>query len=401
MEILGNHKPNGRSEDPHMKARRVAINTAAIIMVALGFVFLYLIRNVIFLIFISILLATAIEPVVNRLRRGPFSRGTGILAVYTLIMGIIALVVVLTVPPLFEEGGRFIEGLRDEATTRATIKQTFGNTPFEALANGGYNGIRGIINNPDAVDTGLHVGLSIFEAVFSAVTVFVIAFYWLTERPIIKRFVFSFVPEARRQRGRTLWDSVEQKLGSWVRGQIVLCLFILVLGLIGYTVMGLKFAFGLAVFAAIAELIPLVGPYIGGAPAILVALTQNSGLALAVLAYIVVLQLIEGNVLVPRIMEKAVGVTPLTVIVGILIGSTLYGILGALLAVPIAAAAQVTFNNIMSFGTEDISTSTAAAAAFNTKSAVLEATKANEQKRSSPLNEEERPEPPSHPAPVN
>ncbi|OJW06267.1 MAG: hypothetical protein BGO39_25865 [Chloroflexi bacterium 54-19] len=354
--------------------------TATAILVLMGFVFLYLIRNVLFLIFISILLATSIEPLVNRLRRGPFSRGTGILVIYTVIMAILAGVIILTVPPLIDEGSRAVAGLSDQAKTDASIKQGMGDGWLGNLVMSGYHSVRDLLNNPKVVENGLSVGLTVFEILFSAVTVFVIAFYWLSERPVIKRVIFSFIKEEKRPRGRQLWDSVEEKLGSWVRGQIILMLFIFFMDLIGYMVIGLKFAFALAVFAGIAELVPLVGPYIGGAPAILIALTQSPTLAIVIAVYIVIIQLVEGNILVPRIMEKAVGVSPLTVIVGILIGSTLYGILGALLAVPIAAAIQVIFNNVTSFSS-DAPTPEAAAAASNTKAAVLEATKTNELKR--------------------
>ncbi|MDB5079652.1 MAG: hypothetical protein JWP00_1576 [Chloroflexi bacterium] len=364
-----------------MNSRKIAMYTATALLVVLGFVFFYLIRNVLFLIFISILLATSIEPLVNRLRRGPFSRGTGILVIYTVIMALLAGIIILTIPPLLDEGSRAMTGLADRQKTDAVIRETFGNGTIGNFALSAYHGVQETMNNPVVVENGLSVGLTVFEILFSAVTVFVIAFYWLSERPVIKRVIFSFIKEDKRARGRQLWDSVEQKLGSWVRGQIVLMLFIFFMGLIGYTIMGLKFAFALAVFAAIAELIPLVGPYIGGAPAILIALTQSPTLAVMVGVYIIVIQLIEGNILVPRIMEKAVGVSPLTVIVGILIGSTIYGILGALLAVPIAAAIQVIFNNVTSFSAE-VPTPEAASAASSTKSAVLEATRTNELKRS-------------------
>src|SRR5436309_1607280 len=102
----------------NVTARRVAIWTATIILVLLGFEFLWLIRNVIFLVFLSVLLATGIEPVVRWLRKGPFNKGTGILAVYTLIFGIMALIVFLTVPPLIEEG----RGLVDRFTNPDNIK---------------------------------------------------------------------------------------------------------------------------------------------------------------------------------------------------------------------------------------------------------------------------------------
>jgi predicted PurR-regulated permease PerM len=374
--------------------------TATAILVVLGFIFIYLIRNVLFLIFISILLATSIEPLVNRLRHGPFSRGAGILVIYTVIMAVLAGVIILTIPPLLDEGSRAIAGLADQQKTDASIREGLGEGAVANFVLSTYHSFRGILDNPTTVENGLSVGLTVFEIIFSALTVFVIAFYWLSERPVIKRVIFSFIKEEKRSRGRQLWDSVEDKLGSWVRGQIVLMLFIFLMGLIGYTLMGLRFALALAVFAGIAELIPLVGPYIGGAPAILIAVMQSPTLAIVVAVYIVVIQLIEGNILVPRIMEKAVGVSPLTVIVGILIGSTLYGILGALLAVPIAAAIQVIFNNVTSF-TSDAPTPEAAAAASNTKAAVLEATKTNELKRqehSSQESENNEPASPNNPA---
>lgn len=382
-----------------MNSRKVAMYTATALLVALGFVFVYLVRNVIFLIFISILLATSIEPLVNRLRRGPFSRGTGILVIYTAIMAALAGVVILTVPPLIDEGSRAVAGLSDQPKTDAAIKEGLGEGWLGNVAMSGYHSVRDLLNNPKLVENGLSVGLTVFEILFSAVTVFVIAFYWLSERPVIKRVIFSFIKEEKRPRGRQLWDSVEGKLGSWVRGQVILMLFIFLMDLIGYTVVGLKFAFALAVFAGIAELVPLVGPYIGGAPAILIALTQSPTLALVIAAYIVFVQLVEGNILVPRIMERAVGVSPLTVIVGILVGSTLYGILGALLAVPVAAATQVIFNNVTSFSSE-ASAPEAAAAAASTKSAVLEATRTNEQKRHEEAQEAEKSGPTFPAAPV-
>jgi predicted PurR-regulated permease PerM len=156
-------------------------------------------------------------------------------------------------------------------------------------------------------------------------------------------------------------------------------LFIGILAGIGYTIMGLKFAFALAVFAGLAELIPIIGPFLGGAPAVLVALTQDLTTTIIVVIYIVILQLVEGNVLVPRIMEKAVGVSPLTVIIGILIGSTIAGIGGALLAVPVAATVQVLVNSLLSYYSET-NNSVDAAGSINTGRVLEIAAKSEEQK---------------------
>jgi predicted PurR-regulated permease PerM len=334
-----------------ISARKVAIWTATVILVILGFEFLWLIRDVLFLIFLSILLATGIEPAVKWLRRGPFNRGTGILIVYSFIIGILALIAYLTIPPIIEEGRNLISGFTNPQTAQDSINK-IDNGFFRGLASSAYQSASSIIQNfkPDAET--LNLGLTFVGTVFSAITVFVIAFYWLTERATVKRFLFSFASDSKRPQIRLTWDSVEEKLGAWVRGQLTLMLFVGVLAGVGYTVFGVKYSLALGAFAALAEVIPLVGPYIGGAPAVLIALTQSSTLALVVIVYIIIVQLVEGNVLVPRIMEKAVGVSPLTVIIGILIGSTLMGIGGALLAVPVTAAIQVIFNNVLSFGSE-------------------------------------------------
>jgi predicted PurR-regulated permease PerM len=337
---------------------KVVIWTSAVVLTLLAFVFLWNIKGVIFLLFLSILLATGIEPVVNWLRRGPFNRGSGILVVYTFIFAVIALVLYLSIPPLVQEGQVLVK----DFTNPTRVREIIAGIPdefFRNIAGTVYENISVVVSNyrPDA--STLSVGLTVAEVVFSSFSVFVIAYYWLTERTQIKRLIFNQLPEGGKKRFLSLWDSVEHKFGDWVRGQLLLMLFIGIFSFVGYSIIGLKFALVLALFAALTELIPMVGPYIGGAPAVVIALTQGLPTALAVLVFIIVLQLVEGNFLVPRLMEKTVGVTPLTVIVGVLVGSALAGISGALLAVPVAAALQVIINNLLSYSAESASPETA------------------------------------------
>ena len=194
------------------------------------------------------------------------------------------------------------------------------------------------------------------------ITVFVVAFYWLSERTIIKRSLMTWLPTSRANRVHRVWDDVELKVGGWVRGQLTLMVIVGAVSAVGYFVLGVKFWPALALFILIAEAIPLVGPYIGTAPAVLVALTQsgNDGLpgligmsdfgptlrALLVVLFAIILQTVEGNVLIPRVMKNSVGMSPLTVIISILLGGTLAGLAGALVAVPIAASIQVILQDI-------------------------------------------------------
>jgi predicted PurR-regulated permease PerM len=198
---------------------------------------------------------------------------------------------------------------------------------------------------------------TVLEVFFAVITIFVVAFYWLSERTLIKRSLMSWLSAKRANRVRRVWDDIEVKVGGWVRGQLTLMVIVGAVSAVGYFVLGVKYWPALALFILIAEAIPLVGPYIGTAPAVLVALTQtgNDGLpallgmgdfgnvtrALLVVVFAVVLQTIEGNVLIPRVMKNSVGISPLTVIISILLGATLAGLAGALIAVPIAGAIQV------------------------------------------------------------
>jgi predicted PurR-regulated permease PerM len=320
---------------------RIAAYVAAGVLVLAGFYALYLVRMVLFLFLVAVLLATAMEPLVLRLKRGPFSRSQGILIVYTGLMLILVAVGTLTVPVALREAGNFSESYpRILQDARGAIygvdERLLGPAAEKAVEK-----VAGPTATQDDGSTAISVGLTVVEGMFAAVTVFVVAFYWLTERRQIKRaFTTLFAPH-RRDTVAELWVDVERVLGSWVRGQLLLMTFIGVLATVGYVLMGLKYPLVLGLLAGLLEIVPLVGPWLGAVPAILVALTQDVRLALFVGVYLLVIQNVEANVLVPRVMQRAVGISPLTVILGLLVGAELGGVAGALVAVPVAAALQV------------------------------------------------------------
>jgi predicted PurR-regulated permease PerM len=175
----------------------------------------------------------------------------------------------------------------------------------------------------------------------------IIAFYWMTEKAIIKRIVLGLLPFSRRDRAHALWDQIEYRLGGWTRGQLVLCLTIGALSTVGYFLLGLQFWLALGILAGITEIIPFIGPFLGGGTAVAIAFTESWQKALAVAVFAIVLQQLEGAFLVPRIMRNAVGLTPLTVILAVLVGGSLGGPLGAVLAIPVGAAVQVLVQDLL------------------------------------------------------
>ena len=345
---------NGPDKRDHGELARVIVvnklpagEIARAFLVVLGLVVatyvLWSVHEAVFLLFLAILLATAIEPIVNRLRRGPFTRGSGVLVVYTVIVIVIGLLLTFLAPSVAGQATAFVERLPEQLTSLEVYAQSLQPRPLSNAAVSVIHELREAAQGPGAVPSAnlLELGATALETVLSFFTVFVLAFYWLVERASIKRALLRMVPAHRAKDVNAVWLEVEQKLGGWVRGLLILMLAMGVMASIGFFFIGLPNPLLLGVIAAFAEVIPLVGPFLAFAPAVLVALTIDPYMALLVVAFAVVAQQFEGNVLVPRVMGHTVGVSPLTVMLGILIGAILYGIPGAALAVPVAGAIQV------------------------------------------------------------
>jgi predicted PurR-regulated permease PerM len=194
------------------------------------------------------------------------------------------------------------------------------------------------VAQPDQV---LAVGLTVAQTIMVLLTLLTVVYFWLTERARLQRYILAFVPRERRRGSHRAWNAAESRLGRWVRGELILMGAIGLGTSVAYTLLGVPAALLLGLFAALAEAIPIVGPLIGAIPAVLVAATVSPQLALVVAGVYVVLQIIEGNVLVPIVMRNTIGISPFLVIISVLIGGAAGGFAGALLAVPIAAVGEI------------------------------------------------------------
>ncbi len=194
----------------------------------------------------------------------------------------------------------------------------------------------------------LNVTGKIFGGFFSILTVLVIGFYLMLERQMLKEKIIILLPKMHQEKGRETISRIEKKLGLWLRGQLILSFTIGICTWIGLTALGLPFALPLGLLAGLLEAVPTIGPIISAVPAIIVALTISPGLAVSIIVFYILLQMLENNILVPKIMEKAVGLNPIVIIVGVLIGSHFLGILGALLSVPFIAMLVIIFRSFKS-----------------------------------------------------
>ena len=298
---------------------------------------------VLVLVILAILFATVIERPVTELAKRHVPRGLAILMMYALIIGGIVLGSILASPLISSEA----EDFREAGPTQVReLRNDWRVSDNGILAGPGVNLLDRVlteIDNPSSPDEEVTVGIvtGVGGGLLGALTVFVIAFYYLTEKAFLRQLVLGQIRLESRERVTRTWDAVEAQLGRWLRGQFTLCLIIGTLSLIGYGAMGVQFWPLLGLWAGITEIIPIVGPWIGGAPAVIIAMTQGWDKAIMVTIFVVILQFLENSVLVPRVMRGAVGLSPLTVFVAILAGTQMLGIIGALLAIPVAAAVQV------------------------------------------------------------
>jgi predicted PurR-regulated permease PerM len=301
--------------------------------------------TVMVLMFVAVILGAALQPIVGWLRdKLHMRRGAAILLVYGMFLASVAALAFVIVPIAIEQWGDIMAALPaflDEAREWAASLQS---PALERAITSVIDLASRSLPPPDAAPEGeevIAVGVTVAGAVMSLLTLLTVVYFWLTEHARLQRYTLAFFPKHRRARAREVWNQVESRLGRWVRAQLILMSALAIGTGIAYTLLGVPSAVLLAVLAGLAEGIPIVGPLLGAIPAVLVAATVSPQLALMVAGVYLVLQIIEGNILVPIVMRNTVGISPFLVMLSVLAGATAGGFIGALLAVPIAATAEI------------------------------------------------------------
>jgi predicted PurR-regulated permease PerM len=322
---------------------RPSLTPMSLLIVLLIFYLMVQVQIIVFLLLFAVLFATVIERPVIRLENRGFPRPAGIFMMYgAILLGLVGLGLVF-VPLITNEARNFTTEapiLLDEvaASWRTSDNQLLSRTGYRLVSQ-----LKFRIENPPPPTGGTAIGLltGVGTVVFGIVATFVIAFYYLMEKHRFKRLLLQNLQPETRERVNAVWNDVEMKVGQWLRGQLTLCVIIGVFAGIGYGLIGLRFWVLLAVFAAVTEIVPIIGPWIGGIPAFIVALLDSWQKAILIAVFLIILQFLENSVLVPRVMKGAVGLSPLTVFLAVLAGAEFMGPLGALLAIPFAAAIQI------------------------------------------------------------
>lgn len=330
--------------------RGISISTTTIlkvIIIILLLLFVYLIRDILLLLFIAFVISSGINPIINRLEKRKIPRFLSTLGLYFVLFLVITLVFILLVPPISEQFKQLSENFPLYYEKIVAGFQSLQKYAVEHGFSSDWQKTIGSVNQGlGQVTSGLFATfVSLFGGLVSFIGVLVITFYMSLDSQGASKLVHSIFPSKYQPYLTHLITKIQEKMGAWLQGQLLLCLIIGVVSFIGLKILGVKFALVLALIAGITEFIPVAGPIIGAIPAIFLAFFQSPIKAFLVIILYIVVQQLENHIIVPKVMQRSVGLNPIIVIIAMLIGAKLAGILGMILAVPVATIVSIFFGD--------------------------------------------------------
>ncbi|MFL6278936.1 MAG: AI-2E family transporter [Vicinamibacterales bacterium] len=342
--------PDDRAAQKSLILWTIAMTALAVIVVWCAF----LVRDVLLLVYVSGLFAIGFSPVVRLIERQKalpigtrrFPRWLAILVLYLAIIGTLVGIGFMIAPPLNHQAQQLWTSLpemfdkaQDVLISHGILKERVTITEAVKKAPAGHGS--------EAVGTVVGAVASVIGGIFGLLTILILTFYLLIEADRLRNTMLHMFPARDRTRVAAMSRDITVKVSAWLGGQALLGGIIGGSSAIGLWLLGIPFFYVLALISAIGELVPVVGPVLSAVPAILIAATVSLKKVLLVIIFFIVQQQFENHVLVPKVMQRQVGVSPVTVIVALLVGGKLLGIVGAILAVPTAAILQVVITEVL------------------------------------------------------
>jgi predicted PurR-regulated permease PerM len=304
---------------------------------------LWYLSGIVVIIVASLIFAAGLNPSVKRLEKMRFPRWLAVSIIYTLVFVLIGYLVFLITPSINDQVTTIVKNFPEY---RSQIDQSLSSQP---LLKAAFDRLVLLSQSrPDALaDQVGQAATGAIGSVFGFITFLVLTFYFLMSGREILVAVVRYVPGRERQKEiMEIGSESSIKLGRWIRYQLIMSLIVFITTYIILTLLGVKVALSLALFAGVLQFVPFIGAFIGAVPAALAALVISPTAALIFIALTVVIQLILANVISPQLFNKAIGVSPVIILLAALVGFTLLGPIGIILAVPVAAIIDVVFDTM-------------------------------------------------------
>lgn len=323
-----------------METKKIEISQKTILFTIFSLLalwLLYQVRGILILFFIAFILMTAVNPLIKLAKKIKIPTIVVMLAVYTGLIALISTVVASLIPAVVQQTKDITLRL---PTYMHSLENVF-NAQFDPNVAGNY--LNSIPSNLLKIVAGA------FSNIMSILALFFMSYYLVLERPHLHKYLLRFFSDSHAEkRAEDLICTIEQQVGGWVRGELLLMAIIGVLTYLGLAILRVPYALPLAVLAGLLEAVPNLGPTIAAIPAILIGLTVSPMIGLGTLILSILIQQLENNLIVPKIMQDTTGTKPLITILVLLVGFTLGGIVGAVLAMPIFLTGQTVISTFSS-----------------------------------------------------
>jgi predicted PurR-regulated permease PerM len=330
------------------------------VLIGVGLWLAWTVRGVLVLLVVSATLAIGLSPLVEAVAgRRPgrtfvrLPRAVAVLVIYGVLIAVVVLIIMWIVPPLVRQFDDLVRELPEYTASAHQSLRDFSVThPFaqgldewltseleDFLGNLG-----GLANQTSSI---MRVAIGVANGIVSFVLVLVLTFYLIVDGDTVRRGALALVPPKNRLRAVAVGGLVREKIGAWLIGQLLLSTIVGSATFVGLLILGVPYPLILALVAAVGELIPMLGPIIAGVPAVIVAFFVSPLLGLLTLILYVLIQQLENHLIVPQVMRRAIDLPPVLVIVALLIGGNVLGIVGAILALPVAAILRVVIGELV------------------------------------------------------
>jgi len=326
----------------YAKATVVIVLTLAVLSAA------WSVRNILTLVLVAVVLAVGLDPAVRRLERWHVRRGWAVFLIFFGAVAFIAAFVGLVVPPLVRQVTKLASDIPGYIDRLKHSNGFFGDLERKYhIAEKLQDLTRKLPTVAgSSIKTILGLTKSVGAIIFNLLTITILTIYFLLSLPRAKETAISLFPAGERARGGHILGESLDRVGGYVSGNITISIIAGVAAYVALRIMGIPFAIALAMWVAIADLIPTVGATLGALAAVIVAAFSSVADLIGTIAYFIVYQQVENYVIAPRVMRHAVDLSPAAVIVSVLIGGSLAGFAGALLALPIGAVIKVLVNEL-------------------------------------------------------
>lgn len=334
--------------------RNITINISTgtilkIVGIFLILAFIYLVRDILIVFFVALIFATLIEPLVNKLEKKKIPRALGVILIYIILLLFLAMIVRMLIPPIVEQISLLAANFPDFWTK---VMENFESIRQYSEERGFLDNIQrsleSLQSNLTKAATGVYAFIvSIFRSAVHFLIILVVTFYLVVQRDALGKVLRAIAPIKYHLYLTDLAVRIQQKIGSWARGQLILGLVIGIMSFLGLIFLLPKYALVLAIIAGVTELIPYLGPVLGAIPAVFLGFTVSFGHGLAVLILYIIIQQLENHIIVPQVMKKQVGLNPVIIIVAMLIGARLIGVIGVILAIPVTTAIGIVVKDFM------------------------------------------------------